>query len=145
MLLGAGGAALGWHWVDPVVGLGISAAIALVLKDAAREVYRRLMDAVDPRLVDQAEATLRAIPGVLDVGAVRLRWIGHRLHAEADLVVPDGLTVVQAHEVAADAEHQLTHAVSRLASVTVHADPASYPGGHRHIDLSHRRRGRSAD
>jgi divalent metal cation (Fe/Co/Zn/Cd) transporter len=144
VLLGAGGAALGWHWADPAVGLGISVAIALVLRDAAREVYRRLMDAVDPHLVDQAEATLRAIPGVLDVGAVRLRWIGHRLHAEADLVVPDDLTAVQAHEVAADAEHQLTHAVARLTSATVHADPASHPGGHHHVDLSHDRRGRSA-
>jgi cation diffusion facilitator family transporter len=89
VLLGAGGAALGWRWADPVVGLLITAAIAVVLKDAAREVYRRLMDAVDPQLVDRAEATLRAVPGVLAVGAVRLRWIGHRLHAEADLVVAE--------------------------------------------------------
>src|SRR5690242_11527273 len=46
----AGGAALGWRWADPVVGLLITVAIAFVLKDAAREVYRRLMDRVDPTL-----------------------------------------------------------------------------------------------
>jgi cation diffusion facilitator family transporter len=142
VLLGAAGAALGWRWADPVVGLGIGVAIALVLGNAAREVYRRLMDAVDPRLVDQAEASLRAVPGVLDVGAVRLRWIGHRLHAEADVVVPDEYTVVQAHTVAADAEHQLTHAVARLTSATVHTDPASRPGSQHHADLSHDRRQR---
>src|SRR5215211_2207519 len=55
VLLGAGGVAIGWRWADPVVGLLITVAILFVLKDAAREVYRRLMDAVDPALVDQAE------------------------------------------------------------------------------------------
>ncbi|MEV6816743.1 cation diffusion facilitator family transporter [Micromonospora sp. NPDC051296] len=136
----AGGAALGWSWADPVVGLGIAVAITFVLKDAAREIYRRLMDGVDPTLVDQAETTLRGIHGVRDVSAVRLRWIGHRLHAEADLVVDADLSLIAAHEIAADAEHQLTHTVARLTSATVHTDPHSHPGRHHHTDLSHQRR-----
>ena len=140
VLLGAGGSALGWHWADPIVGLAITVAIVLVLKDAAREVYRRLMDAVDPAIIDRAEATLRAIPGVRDIGPVRMRWIGHRLHAEANLVVDDALTVVQAHKVAADAEHQLEHAIPQLAGATLHADPASHAGDQHHVTLSHDRR-----
>jgi cation diffusion facilitator family transporter len=140
VLLGAGGVALGWTWADPVIGLAITAAIAAVLKDAAREVYRRLMDAVDPHLIDQAETVLRAIPGVRDVAAVRMRWIGHRLHAEANLVVDDHLSLLQAHEVAADAEHQLIHAIPRLSGATLHTDPARHAGDHHHIDLSHQRR-----
>jgi cation diffusion facilitator family transporter len=140
VLLAAGGAALGWRWADPVVGLAIAVAITLVLKDAAREVYRRLMDAVDPAIVDQAETTLRAVDGVRDVTTVRLRWIGHRLHAEAELVVDTHLSLVAAHEIAADAEHQLTHAVPRLTSATVHTDPDCHPGSHHHTDLSHQRR-----
>ncbi|WP_018787182.1 cation diffusion facilitator family transporter [Micromonospora sp. CNB394] len=140
VLAAAGGAALGWRWADPVIGLVIAVAIAVVLKDAAREVYRRLMDAVDPELVDQAETALRAVDGVQDVAAVRLRWVGHRLHAEAELVVDAGLTLVDAHQIAADAEHQLTHAVPRLTTATVHTDPDSHPGGHHHLNLSHQRR-----
>ncbi|BCJ58396.1 cation efflux system protein [Micromonospora endophytica] len=136
----AGGAALGWQWADPVVGLAIAVAITVVLADAARQIYRRLMDAVDPALVDRAESTLRDIDGVRDVTSVRLRWIGHRLHAEADLVVDAGLSLVAAHEIAADAEHQLTHTVPRLTSATVHTDPDSHPGRHHHTDLSHQRR-----
>jgi cation diffusion facilitator family transporter len=139
VLLGAGGAALGWRWADPLVGLLITAAIALVLKDAAREIYRRLMDAVDPDLVDRAEMVLRAVPGIRDVTAVRMRWIGHRLHAEANLVVDAQLTLLAAHEVAADAEHQLTHAIPQLAGATLHTDPATHPGAHHHADLSHHR------
>ena len=140
VVVAAAGAWVGWDWADPVVGLAIAVAIAFVLRDAAREVYRRLMDAVDPALVDQAETTLRTIPGVRDVSAVRMRWIGHRLHAEAVLVVGADLTLQSAHEIAADAEHQLTHAVPRLTRATVHTDPASHPGDHHHADLSHRRR-----
>jgi cation diffusion facilitator family transporter len=65
VLLGVGGVAAGWEWADPVVGLVITVAILAVLRQAAREIYRRLMDAVDPALIDQVEQTLRATPGVL--------------------------------------------------------------------------------
>jgi cation diffusion facilitator family transporter len=140
VLLGVGGAAIGWQWADPTVGLLITVAIAFVLKDAAREVYRRLMDAVDPELVDQAEATLRTIPGVRDVTEVRLRWIGHQLHAEANITLDANLSLLEAHAVAADAEHQLTHAVPRLTTATMHTDPASHPGDQHHAELSHHRR-----
>lgn len=139
VLLGAGGVALGWRWADPIVGLAITAAILLVLKDAAREVYRRLMDAVDPALVDQLEATLRATPGVIGIGAVHLRWIGHQLRAECDIVVGASLTVVQAHAIAVAAEHQLIHAVPRLTSAVVHTDPHSHEGADHHADLAHHR------
>jgi divalent metal cation (Fe/Co/Zn/Cd) transporter len=118
----------------------ITVAIAVVLKDAAREVFRRLMDAVDPDLVDQAEATLREIPGVRDVTLLRLRWLGHQLHAEANITLDGGLSLMQAHDVAADAEHQLTHALPRLTSATMHTDPADHPGDQHHADISHHRR-----
>jgi cation diffusion facilitator family transporter len=123
VLLGAAGVAIGWQWADPVVGLLITLAILFVLKDAAREVYRRLMDAVDPGLVDQVEATLRTTPDVIDVGQVRVRWIGHQLHAECEITVADGTAIGDAHRVAHDAEHRLIHAVPRLTTATVHTEP----------------------
>ncbi|MGA5704321.1 cation diffusion facilitator family transporter [Peterkaempfera bronchialis] len=122
VLLGAGGAALGWRAADPVVGLLITGAIVLVLRDAAREVWRRLMDAVDPAAVTAAEEALGAVPGVRGVGAVRMRWLGHTLHAEAAIVVDPQLTVVEAHRLAVEAEHALMHTVRRLVSATVHVD-----------------------
>ncbi|TDO41865.1 cation diffusion facilitator family transporter [Paractinoplanes brasiliensis] len=144
VVLAAAGAWLGWDWADPVVGLAITVAIAFVLKDAAREVYRRLMDRVDPELVDRAEQALREIPGVRDVSGLRLRWIGHRMQAEAAIVVDAHLSLLAAHEIAADAEHQLTHRVPRLTGATVHVDPDSHPGDDCHTGLSHHRRDRMA-
>jgi cation diffusion facilitator family transporter len=136
VLAGAGGVALGWQWADPLVGLLITVAILFVLRDAAREVYRRLMDAVDPAIVDEAERVLAGTPGVLGVGSVRVRWIGHRLHAETDIVVRETLTVVAAHAIAVDAEHRLLHAVPKLSTVTVHTDPAA---ADQHDTLPHHR------
>jgi len=138
VLLGAGGSALGWQAADPIVGLAITAAIALVLRDAAREVFRRVMDAVDPALVDRAERALREVAGVREVGELRLRWIGHRLRAEVAVVVDGEATVRQAHAIAVDAEHALLHAVPRLTAALVHADPAPVPGvPDPHLALAH--------
>ncbi|GLV72658.1 cation diffusion facilitator family transporter [Streptomyces hygroscopicus] len=128
VLLGAGGAALGRQQADPVVGLVITAAILFVLKDAAREVFRRLMDSVDPALIDTGEAALRRVPGVLGVTELRMRWIGHRLRAEVTVEVDGGLDLRAAHDVAVGAEHALLHAVPRLTAALVHTDPAPGPG-----------------
>ncbi|WP_406730388.1 cation diffusion facilitator family transporter [Streptomyces sp. NBC_01794] len=138
VLLGAGGAAIGWQLADPIVGLAITAAILLVLRDACREVFRRIMDAVDPALVDAAEYALEELPGVRAVSELRLRWIGHRLRAEVAVVVDGELTVHEAHQVAVDAEHALMHAVPKLTAALVHADPAPVPGApDPHLGLAH--------
>ncbi|ANW16725.1 cation diffusion facilitator family transporter [Streptomyces clavuligerus] len=139
VLLGAAGAALGWHRTDPVVGLLITVAILTVLKSAAQEVLHRLMDRVDPRLVDRAETALRSVEGVRDTGQVRLRWIGHRLRAEADIVVDPRLTVIRAHELAVRAEHALLHALPGLTAATIHTDHTPTTGDP-HEPLAHHRR-----
>jgi divalent metal cation (Fe/Co/Zn/Cd) transporter len=121
------------------VGLLITVAIAFVLKDAAREVLRRLMDAVDPALVDRAEAALRAVRGVQDVAELRTRWIGHRLRAEATVVLDGSLTLHAAHHIAVEAEHALLHAVPRLTAALIHADPARTGAEDPHAALAHHR------
>jgi divalent metal cation (Fe/Co/Zn/Cd) transporter len=60
---------------------------------------------------------------VLGVGQVRLRWIGHQLRAECEVVVDAGASAVQAHQVAVSAERGLLDALPRLAAALVHADP----------------------
>ena len=136
VVVGAGGVALGWDRADPVVGLLITAAILLVLRGAARDVLRRLLDAVDPEVIDAVESELQTVPGVLAVGEVRARWIGHALRAEVTVEVDPASSVVDAHAVAEAAEHRLLHEVPRLTSAIVHIDPAG--GGH-HADLAHHR------
>ncbi len=129
VVAGAAGVALGFPLADPIVGLLITVAILAILRTAARDIFRRLMDGVDPQLVDAAEAALAAEPGVTGVRSVRMRWIGHRLHAEAELDIDPATSITDAHRIAHEAEHTLTHAVPKLTSALVHA----YPGKHRSV------------
>nr|WP_271213934.1 cation diffusion facilitator family transporter [Rhodococcus wratislaviensis]GLK41197.1 cation transporter [Rhodococcus wratislaviensis] len=124
VVLGAGGVAVGIPLADPVVGLVITAAILLVLRTAARDVFRRLMDGVDPELVDAAERALAAEPGVVGVRSVKMRWIGHHLHADAELDVDPSTSLRDAHRVAHTAEHTLRYAVPKLSTALIHAYPA---------------------
>jgi cation diffusion facilitator family transporter len=124
VVFGAVGVALGYPLADPIVGLIITVAILAVLRGAVRDIFRRLMDAVDPGLIETAEASLAARPGVRSVRSIRMRWIGHRLHADAELDIDPDTSLECAHRIAHDAEHQLTHDVPRLNSALVHAYPA---------------------
>jgi len=139
VVFGAIGVMAGFPLADPIVGLLITVAILSVLRGAARDIYRRLMDAVDPDLVDAAEAAVRDVPGVRSVDSVQLRWIGHRMRTEITLTVEDTLSVVEAHAIADEAQHQLIHRVPRLDDATVHVNPAALPGVDHHIATAHHR------
>lgn len=129
--VGAVGVALGFPLADPLVGLGISAAILVILIRAARDVFGRLMDSVDPALVRRVRAAALAVDGVHGVDATRLRWLGSQLRAELHLRCDSTATVAAAHDVATTVEHVLLHEVPRLRAATVHVGPA----GDGHHDL----------
>lgn len=86
VVAGALGVAWGVPLADPLVGLAIAVAIVFVLRSAARDLFRRLMDSVDPELAAHVERVLAGVPGVEAVEVVRIRWIGHDLRAEAEIV-----------------------------------------------------------
>lgn len=124
VLLGAGGVALGWRAADPIIGLVITVAILGVLRSAVRQVGARLMDAVDPALVEQATRAVLGVEGVQGVRELRIRWIGHTLRAEVDVTVEPALTLTVAHDIAHHAEAHLLHHVRRLTAASVHTSPA---------------------
>jgi cation diffusion facilitator family transporter len=124
VLVGAAGVALGFRLADPIIGLVITVAILAVLRTAVRDVFRRLIDGVEPKFIDTAEAALAAQPGVRSVHSVRMRWIGHRLHADAELDIDPALSLAEAHRIAHESEHDLIHAVPRLTTAIIHAYPA---------------------
>lgn len=129
VVLGAGGVAVGLPWADPVVGLLIAIAILGVLRSAVKQVGARLMDAVSPELVANARAVIAGTDGVQGVRVLRLRWIGHTLHAEADVTIADDLPVVTGHQIAHRAEHELMERVPRLTSATIHVSPVGAHAG----------------
>ena len=137
VVLGAAGVAAGWSSADAVVGLVISVIIFNVLRQATRDIVRRLMDSVDPALVDQIDRVLREVPGVEGVTSIRVRWIGHRLEAEATIVSAATLTLNDAHVIAENAHHQLLHDVPRLSYALIHSDPTTDDGSSPHDVTGH--------
>jgi cation diffusion facilitator family transporter len=123
VVVGATGVALGYPLADPLVGLLITVAILVILYGAVRDVGRRLLDGVDPGLVTRAESVLGGVPGVLDVHEVRIRWIGHRLRADAVLAVDPQLGVAQGHDIATAAGATMKEALPQLDAVSVHIEP----------------------
>ena len=119
VVLGAAGVAVGWPAADPIVGLVIAVAILGVLRTAARDVFRRLLDGVDPQLMDAAEQALRDTPGVRDVDRLRMRWLGHTLHAEARIRVDPALSAGQADALAHRAGAHLTSHLPRVTDTTI--------------------------
>lgn len=135
VVLGALGVWLGFPLADPIIGLGIAIAILAVLRTAAKDVFSRLLDGVDPRLIESARHALATEPGVLGVRTLRMRWIGHHLHADAELDIDPDITLSQAHRLAHRAEHTLSHTVPKLSSALIHAYPAG-PAGTDRPDVS---------
>ena len=138
---GAAGVMLGFPLADPIIGLLITVAILFVLRGAAGDIYRRLMDAVEPDTVDASAEILAGTPGVLAVETVRVRWVGHRLRAEAGVVVDAALSVGEAHAIAVDAHHRLLHGVPKMVEATIHVSPAGEVGQEHHAVLDRHRAG----
>ncbi len=105
-------------------GLLIALAILGVLRSAVAQVGARLMDAVSPRLVQAAREAVLSVDGVEDVRLLRLRWVGHTLRAEVDLVVTSNLGVGEAHDLARHAEEHLRERLPRLTTAVVALTPA---------------------
>lgn len=124
VLVGAIAMALGARWADPVVGLVITAAIVIVGYRAVRSVGQRLLDAVDPAIIERITAVAAGVAGVVSVTEVRARWVGHRLLAQVRLSVDGALPVTTAHEIAERAHHELLHQVSNLSEAIIHVDPS---------------------
>ncbi len=123
VLLGAVGVWLGFPQADPIVGLLIAIPILQVVWGAARTVWERLMDAVDPQIVDAVERGARRVAGVHGVHDVRVRWLGHNLEAELHADVDGQLSTAASHGIGQAIEHGLLHDLPQLETVIVHVDP----------------------
>ena len=124
VVVGAIGVACGLKWADPAMGLLIALVILLVLVRTSVSVGQRLLDAVDPHIVEHIDEALRNVTGVRSVTEVRARWIGHRLFAQVRLSVDGNISVTEAHAVAEAALHRLLHDVPKMTDAIVHIDPA---------------------
>jgi len=122
---------------DPLVGLAITAAILLIVWQSASAVFTRMLDGVEPHVIDELSHAALHVKDVQSVSEVRARWIGHRLHAEVNITVAPTIRVAEAHGIAKEVHHQLLHHLPYLAKATIHVDPLEEAGEGHHRVTSH--------
>jgi cation diffusion facilitator family transporter len=132
VLVGAVGVHLGYPLADPIVGLVITVAILGVVWESVKMVFSRMLDGVEPEVIDRVHTIAREVHGVTGVTDVRARWVGHRLRAEVNVSVGPELTVQVAHEIAKDVEHHLQHHLPFLSGAIIHLDPVTEAGESKH-------------
>ena len=133
---GIGLAGLGLRLADPIAGLVITGAILYILGGTLRTLVLRMMDAVDPHLIDELTGAAARTEGVLGVHDVRARWVGRELVAVMHVDCDAGMSLKDAHAIARRVEHEVAHAVPE-ARVDIHMDPgveAHEHSGHAHHD-----------
>lgn len=124
------GAAMGQAWVDPVTGIVVAVPILWLLARSARRIFRRLIDGIEPEVVEKAASTITEVGGVDSVDELRVRWNGHQLRIAASVSVAATLTVKEGHDIAHMVEHELHHAFSTPVVVTIHVEPTDDPDRH---------------
>lgn len=141
VLLGALGVWLGYPLADPVVGLLITAAILGIVWQSGKAVFVRLLDGVDPKVVDDIRHAANDVPGVDGVTEVRARWLGHRLRAEVNIALSPELSVAQGHDIAREVNHRLMHRLGYLERAVIHVDPIQESGEEHHFIPAHSHNG----
>ncbi|MCY3562699.1 MAG: cation diffusion facilitator family transporter [Acidimicrobiia bacterium] len=119
---GAVGVWLGFERADPIVGIIVGIVILRILWSAARDIYWRLMDAVDPEMVKEVESVTNSIEEVLGVNSCQVRWMGHRLRADVSIGVDSRLSVGEGHSVGEMVQQSLQRQVRHLDEAFVHVD-----------------------
>lgn len=129
VLVAAGGVWLGFPLLDPIIGMLIGVAILFITWDATKTIWYRLMDAVEPEIYDQALAIAQAQAshhdGLEEIRRLRLRWMGHRLHADLHIAVQPDLTLAEGHDLAEQVRLGLFRNMALLSEAVVHVDPWS--------------------
>ncbi len=137
VLAGAAGVWLGYPLADPIVGLLIAAAILVIVWQSGKTVFIRMLDGVDPEVIDEIRHAAAGVEGVVDVAEVRARWLGHRLRAEVNVAVAPEISVEEGHSIAREVNHQLLHHLRYLDAAVVHVDPVQETGEEHHRVAAH--------
>ena len=127
VVLGAIGVWAGFPLADPIVGLLITVAIFGIVWQSARAVLTRMLDGVEPDILDKIDHAAGHVPGVIAVHGVQARWLGHKLHAELSVHLDETIPVAQAQTIVAAMKAELFAHLPVLAQVSIRIEAPSAP------------------
>ena len=132
VVVGAVGVWLGYPLADPIVGLLITIAIFGIVWQSARSVLTRMLDGVDPGLVDEIHRAAKHVKGIDRITDTKARWLGHKLHVDITIQLDDGLLLAEANAISTDLKHELIAHVPVVSVVSVQYSTAQAEGSHHH-------------
>jgi cation diffusion facilitator family transporter len=133
VVAGAFGVWLGFPLADPIIGLLITLAILGIVWQSARSVLTRMLDGIEPGVIDEIHKAAAHVPGAHIVEA-KARWIGHKLHADVAIHVDEALPLGEASRIAAALEDELFEHLPALAAANVRFAPEQADQPHPHGD-----------
>ncbi|WP_027165713.1 cation diffusion facilitator family transporter [Mesorhizobium sp. WSM3224] len=133
VVVGAIGVWLGYPLADPVIGLLITVAIFGIVWQSARSVLTRMLDGVEPGLVDEVHHAAEHVAGIEKVVDAKARWLGHKLHVDVEIAVNDALLLAAANNIATSLKTELFAHIPALDVATVRFAEPETEGGHHHV------------
>ncbi|MCK8827578.1 cation diffusion facilitator family transporter [Natroniella acetigena] len=124
VLIGAGGARLGYPLLDPLAGLVVASFIIKVGGEILLDAIDELMDAIPSQ--DKKNKIIKEVVKVNDVLTIKdikLRAYGSRLFVDLKVVVANDLTVTEGHQVATAVKEKIKDSNPKVEGVLVHIDP----------------------
>ena len=129
VVAGAAGVWFGFPLADPIIGLLITLAIFGIVWQSAKAVFTRMLDGIDPSVIDEIRHVAEHVPEISEVLDVRARWLGHQLMAELDITVAGDATVSRADAVTSAFEQELMHHLPALKAVRIRIRPSNVKTG----------------
>lgn len=126
VLFGALGVWLGYPLADPIIGLVITAAILVIVWQAGKQIFIRMLDGVDPAIIDEIEKTAINVEGVAEVSDIKARWIGHGLYTQLNITVKPTLSLADGEELEREVNHMLKSDVPHLSEAVIKILPGNF-------------------
>lgn len=126
------GVMLGYPIFDPIAGAIISIFIFGIVVETTKDIFKRLLDIIDPSLIDKLEEVTLSVERVKSVHDVKARWLGHTIEVDISIAVDENLSVREGHNIAVNVHRKLILEVPHVENITIHVDPESEIGEVKH-------------
>ena len=122
----------GMLWLDPAIAILFGANIIYEGGKLMSISIKGLMDSSDPELLQRVQLVLTdfCVDHNLSYHRLRLRSSGNMVHVDYHLILPDDMTMHDAHSLATSCEELVRVAIDHNTEVFTHLESVSQPDGH---------------
>lgn len=136
VIIGVGGALLGFTYLDAVAALLVAGMIGKVGFDVAKRSVGELIDTgLDAEQLDDIRDTIQSVDGVENLHLLRTRRMAGQVLVDVHLILSDPrVSVSEGHQISETVRSVLMGRSGNISDVTVHIDPEddehAAPGKH---------------